>query len=69
MNLRDNIFAVYQNLHLTRGTRRDMQHARFSVMLILSPRNIASIRSRNPLSSSKLQKQLQRFVGNAIVSE
>ena len=41
--------------------------ARFSVTLILSPRNIASIRSRSPDSSASCSKQPDRLVGDAVL--
>ena len=36
-------------------------------MLILSPRNMASMRSRRPDSLGKLEQQLQRLVGDAVL--
>ena len=41
--------------------------ARFSVTLILSPRNMASMRSRKPDSLGELQQQPQRLVGDAVL--
>ena len=41
--------------------------ARFSETLILSPRNIASMRSRSPDSLGELEQQTQRLVGDAVL--
>ena len=40
--------------------------ARFSVMLIFSPLNMASIRSRRPAFLRQLKEQLEGFVGDTI---
>ena len=50
------------------GARRaTCSTARFSVTLILSPRNIASMRSRRPDSSASCTQQLERLVGDAVL--
>ena len=43
--------------------------ARFSVVLIFSPANIASIRSRRPRASRELEQQPQRLVVDALAGE
>ena len=54
-------------MHLRGARKRDVQGgSTFSVALIFSPRNIASIRARRPDSSARSKKQLERFVGDAI---
>ena len=40
---------------------------RFSVMLIRSPRNIASVRSARPDSSASCEQEPQRLVGDAVL--
>ena len=50
------------------GARRaTCRTARCSVTLILSPRNMASIRARRPDFLGQLQEQLEGFVGDAIL--
>ncbi len=50
------------------GARRaTCRTARFSVTLIFSPRNIASIRSRRPDSSASCSEQRERLVGDAVL--
>ena len=41
--------------------------ARFSVTLILSPRNIASMRARSPDSSASCSSRRERLVGDAVL--
>ena len=49
------------------GARRaTCRTARFSVTLILSPRNIASIRERKPDSSASLSRSLRVSIGDAV---
>ena len=51
-----------------RGARRaTCRTARFSVMLIFSPRNMASMRARRPDSSASCSEQLERLVGDAVL--
>ena len=54
----------------SRGARRaTCSTARFSVTLIWSPRNIASIRSRRPDSSASSTSRRERLVGDAVLGE
>ena len=50
------------------GARRaTCRTARFSVTLIFSPRNMASIRARRPDSSASCKQKLERLVGDAVL--
>ena len=58
-------FSPSTNIDAPRGARSaTCSTARFSVMLIFSPRNIASMRSRSLDSSASRQQQFDRFVGD-----
>ena len=51
-----------------RGARRaTCSTARFSVTLIFSPRNMASMRARRPDSLGQREEQLDRLVGDAVL--
>ena len=61
-------FSPSTTIDAPRGARSaTCSTARFSVMLIFSPRNIASMRSRRPRLLGQLQQQLERLVGDAVL--
>ena len=61
-------FSPSTTIDAPRGARSaTCRTARFSVTLILSPRNMASIASRRPDSSASRHEQLERLVGDAIL--
>ena len=68
VDLGHDVLAVDHDRSRPRGARSaTCSTARFSVTLILSPRNMASMRSRRPDSSASCEQQLERLVGDAVL--
>ena len=64
---RHDVFAVHHDRRAFGARRAVCSTARFSVTLILSPRNMASMRARRPHSSARCSRRLQRLVGDAVL--
>ena len=67
VDLGNDVLAVDHDRGAARRRRATCSTARRSVTLILSPRNMASIRSRRPDSSANWHEQVERFVGDAVL--
>ena len=68
MHFGNNIFPSSTTMDCPFGARSaTCRTARFSVTLILSPRNMASMRSRRPDSSASFQQEREGLVGDSVL--
>ena len=67
VHLRHDVLAVDHDLASSGARNAVCSTARSSVTLILSPRNIASMRSRNPARCANSSEEPQRLVGDAVL--
>ena len=68
VDLGHDVLAVDDDRRVPCGARSaTCSTARFSVTLIFSPRNMASMRARRPDSSASCDEQPQRLVGDAVL--